>query len=146
MGYCYALPAALRRGHHLYWKWVQRYYPEALAIPSSRKPLPETGPQQLADLSRRAYHKALKIGRKTLYKLGMVPSRVRPESSMNPYEYWYDTDPAVRTFFDTYYNKHFPLLSGHSLLSKEVETLFRSEVVLEKLMALTVLGAYQAAI
>ena len=146
MGYCYALPAALRRGHHLYWKWVQRYYPEALSIPSSRKPLPETGWQQLADLSRRAYHKALKISRKALFKIGMVPSRVRPDSSMNPYEYWYDTDPAVRTFFDTYYNKHFPLLSGHPLLSKEVETLYHSEVVLEKLMALTVLGAYRAAI
>lgn len=144
MGYCYALPVAMRRGHHLYWKWVQRYYPEALTVASSRKPLPTTALQKMADLTRRAWHKAMKIGRKGLFSLGMVPSRIRPESSMNPYEYWYDTDPAVRKFFDAYYQEHFPRLSGYPVLSKEINALYHSEVVLEKLMALTVLAAHRA--
>ena len=144
MGYCYALPVAMRRGHHLYWKWVQRHYPEALAVPSSRKPLPATAPQKMANLTQRAWHKAMKISRKCLFTLGLVPSRIRPESSMNPYEYWYDTDPQVRAFFDACYHENFPRLADNPVLSAEVSALYHSEVVLEKLMALTVLAAHRA--
>ena len=75
-----------------------------------------------------------------LFKAGLVPSRVNPKSSMNPYEYWYDTDPKMGEFFDTYYNKHIDLLSDKPELRRDVETLFHSDVMLEKLMALTVLG------
>ena len=59
---------------------------------------------------------------------------------MNPYDYWYDTDPEMRKFFNNYYQEHIALLSGHPELSQEVTQLFHSPSVLEKLMALTVLA------
>lgn len=140
MGFCYALPIAMRRGHNLYWKWVKRYYPEALNVPTSRKHVPVTTVQKAVDLASRAFHKGQKISRKKLFKAGLVPSRISPISSMNPYEYWYDTDPKMRAFFDTYYKDHIDLLSDKPELRRDVETLFHSDVMLEKLMALTVLG------
>lgn len=140
MSFCYALPIAMRRGHNLYWKWVERYYPEALSVPTSRKHVPVTMTQKAVDLATRAIHKGQKVGRKMLFKVGLAPSRVSPKSSMNPYEYWYDTDPKVKAFFDTYYNNHINLLSDKPELRRDVEVLFHSDMMLEKLMALTVLG------
>ena len=140
MAYCYGLPAAMRRDHHLYWKWVERYYPEALEVPTSRKRAPVTGFQKAMDLGQRAFRKGLKIGRKTAFHLGLTSSRVRKDSSMNPYDYWYDTDPAMRAFMDTYYQEHIASLSAYPAVSQEVTQQFHSPSVLEKLMALTVLA------
>lgn len=139
MGYCYALPVAMRRGHNLYWKWVKKYYPEALSVPTSRKRVPVSTMEKTLDLAQRAWHKGLKVSRKLLFKTGLISSRVRPDSSMNPYEYWYDTDPKMRAFFYTYYQNRLPLLDNHPLIQQEVSTLFHSDLILEKLMALTVL-------
>ena len=140
MNFCYSLPIAMRRNHNLYWKWVERYYPEALSVPTSRKHVPTTTTQKAVALASKAFHKGQKISRKMLFKAGLVPSRVNPKSTMNPYEYWYDTDPRMREFFDTYYKNHIDLLSDKSELRRDVETLFYSNIMLEKLMALTVLG------
>lgn len=131
MEFCYALPVAMRKGHNLYWKWVKKYYPEALQVPTSRRPV---------STFSKLYRKGLKAWRKVFFKIGLAKSRVRSDSSMNPYEYWYDTDPKMRAFFDDYYKENIGLLSTNAKLSKDVETLFASPVVLEKIMALTVLG------
>ena len=131
MEYCYSLPVAMRRGHNLYWKWVKKYYPEALQVPTSRKPVPAV---------LKLYRKGLKAWRKVFFKIGLAKSRVRSDSSMNPYEYWYDTDPKMRAFFDGYYQENIGFIKGNERLAKDVETLFNSTVVLEKIMALTVLG------
>lgn len=131
MEFCYALPVAMRKGHNLYWKWVKKYYPEALQVPTSRRPVPT---------ALKLYRKGLKAWRKVFFKIGLAKSRVRSDSSMNPYEYWYDTDSKMRAFFDDYYKENIGLLSTNAKLSKDVETLFASPVVLEKTMALTVLG------
>ena len=143
LGFCYALPSAMRRNHHLYWKWVERYYPEALTIPSSRKRVPHNLSQRGIDFGNRAFHKALKIGRKLMFKVGLTDSRVRSDSSMNPYEYWYDTDPEMREFFDTYYREHIGLLDSHECIQQEVSILYNKGSVWERLMALTVLGAME---
>lgn len=131
MEFCYALPVAMRKGHNLYWKWVKKYYPEALQVPTSRRPV---------STFSKLYRKGLKAWRKVFFKIGLAKSRVRSDSSMNPYEYWYDTDSKMRAFFDDYYKENIGLLSTNAKLSKDVETLFASPVVLEKIMALTVLG------
>lgn len=141
MAFCYDLPVSMRKGHHLYWKWVQRYYPEALVLPTSRKRVPVTLSEKGMDFIQRAFHKGVKVSRKLMFKAGLIPSRIRPESSMNPYEYWYDTDPRVRMFLDGYYHTHLSLLEGYPVVQKEVVTLFETGTVLEKLMALTVLGS-----
>lgn len=140
MAYCYGLPVAMRRNHHLYWKWVERYYPEALEVPTSRKRVPVTSFQKAMDFGQRTFRKGLKIGRKTAFGLGLTSSRVRKDSSMNPYDYWYDTDSEIRAFMDTYYQERITSLSAYPTLSLEVTQLFHSPLVLEKLMALTVLA------
>lgn len=138
--YCHSLPVEMRRDHQLYWKWVEKCHPEALEVPINRKRVPITKLQKWSDSVEKLYHKGLKAWRLVFFKLGLVPSRVRPDASMNPYEYWYDTDPKMRAFFDDYYHENIGLISENKQLSKELEVLFKSRIVLEKTMALTVLG------
>ena len=140
MAFCYALPTEMRRNHNLYWKWVKKYYPDALTVPTSRKRVPVTPVEKSKDFMEKVFHKGLKVTRKGLFKIGLVSSRIRKDASMNPYEYWYDTDPKMRAFLDTYYKEHLPLLDPYPQTKRDVEALFNSPVVLEKLMALTVLG------
>ena len=112
----------------------------ALTVPTSRKRVPVTPVEKSKDFMEKVFHKGLKVTRKGLFKIGLVSSRIRKDSSMNPYEYWYDTDPKMRAFLDTYYKEHLPLLDPYPQTKRDVEALFNSPVVLEKLMALTVVG------
>lgn len=141
LGFCYDLPLDYRRNHHLYWKWVERYYPDALTVPTSRKRLPKTFFEKSVDFGQRGLHKALRISHKALHGMGLTPSSVSARSSMNPYQYWYDTDPAMRTFFGDYYSKNLSLLDNFPETAAEVRAMFESPVVLDKIMALTVLAA-----
>ena len=138
--YCHSLPVEMRRNHLLYWKWVEKYHPEALEVPTNRERTPVTRLQKWIDYSEKLYHKGLKAWRLVFFKLGLVPSRVRSDTSMNPYEYWYDTDPKMKAFFDDYYRENIGLISENEKLSNELDVLFKSRIVLEKIMALTVLG------
>ncbi len=138
--FCFSLPSGMRRHHNLYWEWVRKYHPEALEVPTSRHREPVTTFEKTMDLVSYVFHKGLRVIRKTLFKLGFVKSRSRSDSSMNPYEYWYDTDSEMRAFINDYYDQKISLIAENKILTKEVETLFNSRIVLEKLMALTVLG------
>ena len=138
--FCFSLPSGMRRHHNLYWEWVRKYHPEALEVPTSRHHEPVTTFEKTMDLVSYVFHKGLRVIRKTLFKLGFVKSRSRSDSSMNPYEYWYDTDSEMRAFINDYYDQKISLIAENKVLTKEVETLFNSRIVLEKLMALTVLG------
>lgn len=141
MGFCYSLPLAYRRNHNLYWKWVQSHYPMALEVKTSRKHVPVTTFDKTIDLSKRAIHKAEKMTRTALFDLGLTKSRVSSVSSMNPYDYWFDTDPAMREFFNAYYSSHITLFDDMPDLKADIKTMFDSPAMLDKLMALTVLSA-----
>lgn len=139
--FCASIPVAEKRQHGVYWRWVERYYPEALQVPTTRKRAPNTIPHKAISLAARAVGKALRVGHKICYALRLTPSRVGRTSSMNPYDYWYDTDPRVRVFFDGYYHDNIGLLATMPETQRQVKMLYNSSRVLDKLMALTVLSA-----
>lgn len=139
--FCSSIPVAAKRHHGVYWRWVERYYPEALQVPTTRKRVPNTIIQKSLSLATRAVGRAERMVHKLGYALSLVPSRVGRTSSMNPYEYWYDTDPRVKVFFDDYYRNNIGLLDTMQETQRQVRLLFDSPRVLDKLMALTVLSA-----
>jgi hypothetical protein len=141
MSFCYALPIAMRQNHNLYWKWVKTYYPEALQVKTSRKHIPTSVIAKSTDFAKRASKKAFKIAHKALFQMGLAKSRISPASSMNPYDYWYDTDPKMRTFLENYFKENSSLISSDAQLTADVSKMFESKNMLDKLMALTVLAA-----
>ena len=38
---------------------------------------------------------------------------------MNPFEFWYATNPGIRNFVNTYYEEHIHLLDGYKKLQAD---------------------------
>lgn len=136
MEFCYSLPVEMRKNHNLYWKWIERYHPEALEVESSRK----RKHVFVFELVKKVWNKGMKVLRLIGFKLGILKSRVGRTSSMNPYDYWYDTDPNMRTFIQSYFDEHINSITNETTLN-ELKIMFNSNKMLDKLMALTVLSA-----
>ena len=62
------------------------------------------------------------------------------QTSMNPYEHWYATNPEIKVFFDCYFSQHIDLLSA-SQLKTDALMLFNTGNTIEKTLAITLLEA-----
>lgn len=136
---CFKLPLAYRINHRLYVEWIRRKYPHALNIPSSR--VVWTGniidkKNFIITKGRRAISRGKS---KILYKLRIGKSKVSI-NQMNPYDFWYDTNPNVRSFIKKYYEENKAFLQVDDDIKLLIDTMYKSEKALDKLIALTVIG------
>ena len=134
MAFCFSIPMRYRNRQRLYWRWVETKYPDAAALPSTRRKHSDT----FHTLLWRAKRKSRVLRHAFLKKIGLLAGD-RPKT-MNPFSYWWDTDPALRAFCDTYYQDNTPRLTLCPALRDDVEKLYRSERVMDKMLALNVLG------
>ena len=137
--FCSNLPMEFKKDHKLYWAWIDKYYPEAGSYPSST--LRKRSAQQYCFF--RAKRKLKSYGRKFSAALGFIQSS-SSKNDMNPFEYWYDTKPELRDFIDRYYQDTRPILDTYPLTADRIDILIRSSRVMDKMLALTVLGAAKA--
>lgn len=126
---CLNIPTELRANHQLYFAWIAKYYPDVRSIPSTRDKVA---------FATRVKNKLRRESRKVLYKLGLVSSMVS-KNSMNPFEYWYQTNDKIRQFIDGYYQENIGLCQTDSI-GEDMKELFNKGNVTEKLMVLTVLA------
>lgn len=141
ISYCLSIPDSLRSNHFLYWSWIDKKYPLAGKIKSSRERF-----YSGASLNDKLYHYRKKAARgfnqyvnKTLRKFGAGRFALSG-ANMNPWDYWYDTNPAIREFVTHYTNVHLHLLSSYPQLRDEVITLSRSGRASDKLLAVSLLA------
>ena len=140
MEFCASLPVELRGGHKLYWDWLDRRYPKAGRIPSSRV---RTSNQNLggkiATLSGRVGGRLQRDFQKLKNKVGLS-NRSAIANNMNPHDFWYQTNEQLRQFICNYYDEHISLLDAHKDLQADVRTLYFSPRCLDKLMAISLLA------
>lgn len=118
-----------RYEEQIYHKWIIKYAPEIVKY-SWEKTNAKITITPLEMFSKRVYRY---IKRKTF-----GPS---PINSMNPFEYWYNSNSNLRNFISNYFENHMDLLMDHSSLKKDVEFLFNKGDFLEKIQVLTLLAA-----
>ncbi|SDL28543.1 asparagine synthase (glutamine-hydrolysing) [Clostridium cochlearium] len=99
---CLSIPLKYRVNHKLYWAWVDKKYPNAGKIPSTRKRQNVNLYEKVKSLPGRTVKKAQRESLKVLSKLHIVNHAFSP-NNMNPFEYWYDTDSNLRNFISEYY-------------------------------------------
>ena len=96
LDYCLSLPTKLRERHFLYYKWVQKCYPEALEF--KHNGITPKG------------KKTIKLCGK-VYRLRAIPdlirstinSHVNNHYGMNPIQSWYDNNLELRECMDSYF-------------------------------------------
>lgn len=140
MEYCFSLPNELRFGHRLYWAWIDKKYPEAGKIPSTRKRFYKMTTREdmlrihWEGLKERSRHLFSPI----LYMFGLKRSSVS-SNHMNPYDYWYQTNPKTHAFIDNYYADNVHLVDAYPKIRKSVEKLMGG-TAFEKLLAVSLLA------
>jgi asparagine synthase (glutamine-hydrolysing) len=140
---CLSIPLKYRVNHKLYWAWVDKKYPNAGKIPSTRKRQNVDLYEKVKYLYSRAVKKVQRESLRALSKLHIVNHASSP-NDMNPFEYWYDTDSNLRNFISEYYDTNITELNDYAEIKKYVEEMYFSKNIMDKMMALSVIGTVKA--
>lgn len=153
--YCYSIPLDLRFNHKIYIDWVLQKYPKAgeYVWEKTAKPLsPVKVPRYMKIMGYRVPHftdpsfpnyiKGFILRRLGIRKKGGDGKSIRlhAKNSMNPVDYWYETNPALRLFIDSFWKNNQSHICDDGLL-KDMSFLISQNAVYDKLLCLNVLSA-----
>ncbi|MBP5798244.1 MAG: hypothetical protein J6W26_08270 [Bacteroidales bacterium] len=155
--FCYSIPLNLRFRHKIYFDWILDKYPQAgeYVWENTRQKIHriENHPQKTMkvlgyevphilspDFGK--YVKGFVLRRLGLRKKGEKPKTIVEKSSynMNPVDYWYDTNPAIKRFMDAFWEENHTLVPDPQL-HDDMEHLFKDCVPYDKMQCLSVLAA-----
>lgn len=141
LNYCLHIPAKYRIGEQIYMKWIIKKYPDAANYKW------EAINAKITDKWINIFGRHIllkKIPGKIIYKIFPFTRKNRlskENASMNPVDYWYATNPRLKADFDNYYNETLNCISKrYDSIKKDIELLYKG-CVIDKLLALTLLGA-----
>jgi asparagine synthase (glutamine-hydrolysing) len=133
------LPLALRVDGHIFRKWAIKKYPI-------------TGEILYASTMCRIDESDLKIKlksklrsfitihiRKFLYSMGLVDKK-NSKKSMNPFEYWYETNPDLRKFIFNYYRENIHLINKYPNIGDRLKTIQEKGNTIDKMIMMTVIS------
>lgn len=132
LSYAYSMPRKYRYNKKAYLQWVLTLHPQIKDFIWENM-----GGKPTTNKFLKFYYR---------YKRAVVkrlPVHSMWKNTMNPEQFWYDTNQSVRTYFDNYYNNHIELLAHEPELQKDLSSLFDGGTVNEKSQVLTLLGAYK---
>lgn len=155
--FCYSIPLDLRYGHKIYFDWVLDKYPGAgnyvwektrQKIHRFENRVPKTMQvlgYEVPHYSEPEFKKYLKGF--ALRRLGVIKKEKKPKTiiqksaySMNPVDYWYDTNPAIKEFIGGFWEENHALIPSQQL-HDDMAHLYRDCVPYDKLQCLSVLSA-----
>lgn len=134
LDFCFSLPDSYRLQHRIYYKWVEKYYPNALNYS----------------------HNGLKIStsrlginiKKKFIAFDTIPSRVKiaiknhfnENKGMNPLDFWYQSNSKLSYYMDSYFEKNKKLQNLDDKIYEDVKKLYKTGNAIEKTMAITLVG------
>lgn len=138
--YCLKIPLELRFKHKIYIKWVLKKYPGAARYKWAKlngkitdNVLMILSRQYLVKKPKKIFNKFLKI-----FKL--KKSRLASKDHMNPFDYWYNTNPGLKLFQDSYYNENIVRLDHDNELKNDCIYMYEHGNSIEKNQVLTLLA------
>lgn len=139
LSFCFSLPIEYRLQHRIYYKWVEKYYPEAMKYS----------------------HNGLKIStskygvwiKGKFIKFNTIPSRVKlifenwlnKENGMNPVDDWYSTNKELKNYMDSYFDKNKKLKELDWELYEDTKQLYENGNAIEKILAISLVGSVEKA-
>lgn len=135
MEYCLSLPLKYRKSHDIYYKWVRTYHPDAAKYSHNGKKIPKNNSIKISIRGKK-------------YPISSIPSMIKNElkaklnknNSMNPMQYWYETNSALRTKMDGYYSDNIYLMDEYEEIQSDMKELYKSGTVMEKTQVISVLA------
>ena len=135
MDYCLSIPIEYKKSHNIYYKWVRAYHPNAAKYSHNGKKIPKNNSIRVSLRGKK-------------YPISSIPSMIKNElkaklnknSSMNPMQYWYETNSTLRTKMDTYYNDNINLMDEYEEVQNDMKELYESGTAMEKTQVISVLS------
>lgn len=133
---CCNIPMRYRANHKLYWAWVDKKYPAAGQMASTRS----RSTKKIKLYFEGGCRRIRRLGRKVLHTVGIVKN-CNSANNMNPFDYWYESDKRLRDFIESYYRETSKLMEPYKQTTEYIKKMMASSRTMDKLLALTVLGA-----
>lgn len=154
--FCYSIPLNLRYNHKIYFDWIFAKHPKAAdyiweKIKKKIEPIENVKPKtmklfgkQVPAITDKNFSKwlygsmmrRLGLRKKDNAKKAMV---VSTKDNMNPVDYWYQTNPYIKSFMQTYWEENQDYITDDQL-KNDMQHLFNDCVLIDKLQALSVLS------
>lgn len=145
--YVYTIPRTVRYNYHLYDQWILHYYPEAAAWTHNGTRVIGKSPAQVTlfgrtiptlELPKRLFWYACKqLHIHDFY-------RQRLGESMNPEDYWLETNHSLKKYLDDYVTKHLSLLNSHEEIKKAAQDLYETGTAMERFNVLSLLAGLRS--
>ena len=135
MSFCFSIPMKYRFQQKLYWDWVDKKHEEAGRVISTRK-RPQNPYKQFCS---KVLRRSKSIYKRTARHLHLVRS-ANEDNLMNPFDYWWETDSYFRDFVKEYYSKNINRAEQYPIVKTNVDKLYYSKRVVDKLLAINTLG------
>lgn len=156
--FCYAIPLNLRFNHKIYFDWILQKYPEAAeyiwekkrakihAIENKEPEYMNLFGYRVPAVNDKDFIKWLKgsvMRRLGLRKKGEKSKTITmpTKDNMNPVDFWYYENPELRNFINEYYSENKEYLKENSTLLKDIDSLFYSGAVYDKLQIISLISA-----
>lgn len=130
----FSLPFDYRRQHHIYLKWMALKYPQSTGF----------GWEKWGGVKPREDHifyRKVKTTQRLLRQAVCKACKLHSKDNMNPLDYWYRESPGIQEYYRDYYCQNRNRSELGEELAKDISRMFEEGNVIEKSMALTVLGA-----
>lgn len=132
--FCMSLPVADRERHAIYYKWVLEKHPKAARFKHNGVKI---------DGNKKIHYHGHDVAIVQMPDIMIKKFRKRfvKNYSMNPLEYWLDTNPAIKKIWDRYFDKYIDVLSEWLELQHDTVDLYKTGNVTEKSQALSLIGS-----
>lgn len=155
--FCFSIPLELRLNHKVYFDWILDKYPNASnyiwehtrqkihrfenRVPKTMRVFGYDVPH-FTEPGFKNYLKGFVLRRLGLRKKGEKLKTIVQKSSynMNPVDYWYDTNPAIKEFVEAFWEENNGMIP-YQQLHDDMEHLYKDCVPYDKMQCLSVLSA-----
>lgn len=154
--FCYSIPLELRFNQKIYFDWIFAKHPKSAEyvwekLKRKISPIVNIPPKRMTVLGKQIPTLTDKdflpwLRGSILRRLGIRKKgeksktlKITTKDNMNPVDYWYETNPYIRSFMQNYWEENQHYITDEQLRN-DMQHLFMDCVLLDKLQALSVLS------
>ena len=136
MDYCLSLPLKYRKRHDVYYKWVNKYYPDASKYSHNGVKIPKKSKFEIKIKGNKySINSILSIcGNKLRNRFN------RRNNDMNTIQQCYDNNEELKNKMNMYFKDNIHLMSKYKDIKVDMEELYNSGTAMEKTQVITILS------
>lgn len=135
LSYCLTLPLEYRIQHKIYYRWVEKCYPEAMKYKHNGLKM------STSNLGIRLTGKYIAFDTVPSRIWLMIKSKISKKNGMNPLDFWFDSNKILRDYMNKYFASKLELKYLDEEIYQDAKWLYDTGNTIEKIMAISLVGS-----